>query len=50
MQIGLRCDSAFASIYHEGDTEIENCEILFTREGTFMLPYQCHRDIVHSFL
>jgi len=37
LQIGMRCDSAVASIYSESSTEIENCEIMFTHEGTMHL-------------
>lgn len=56
IQIGLRCDSAVASIYHEGDLEIENCEILFTHEGRYVASYivyalcmQCTVYIVHVY-
>jgi hypothetical protein len=35
-QIGIRCDSAIASIYNEAGLEIENVEILFTPEGAYM--------------
>ena len=42
IQIGLRCDSAVASIYHEGDLEIENCEILFTQEGSYIHNTHMH--------
>lgn len=51
-QIGLRCDSAVASIYHEGDTdEMENCEMLFTHEGTYMHAYihVCIHNIVGDY-
>ena len=36
LQIGLRCDSAIASICDETGVEIENAELLFTKEGHFM--------------
>ncbi|XP_065897600.1 uncharacterized protein [Dysidea avara] len=36
LEIGLRCDSAVASIYNESNTEIENCEIMFTHEGAYI--------------
>ena len=32
-QIGLRCDSAIASVYDETGQEVENAELLFTEEG-----------------
>ena len=37
----MRCDSAVASIYNESSTEIENCEIMFTHEGTMHLCTYC---------
>ena len=36
LEIGIRQDSAFASIYDETDTEIENCELLFTDQGVYL--------------
>ena len=36
LQIGLRSDSAIASICDEAGVEIENAELLFTEEGHFM--------------
>ncbi len=33
VQVGMRRDSAIASIYDETGIEIENAEILFTQEG-----------------
>ena len=33
LKIGLRYDSAVASIYDEAGVEIENAEVLFTEEG-----------------
>ena len=44
LQIGLRCDSAVASIYNESNTEIENCEIMFTHEGNAFM-YICMHDV-----
>ena len=35
LQIGVRCDSAFISIYDASGTEVENAELLFCEEGTF---------------
>ena len=32
-QIGMRCDSAIASVYDDAGQEIENCELLFAEEG-----------------
>jgi len=37
LQIGLRYDSAIASIYNESNMEIENCEIMFTHEGMYII-------------
>lgn len=36
LEIGIRQDSAFASIYDESDTEIENCELLFVEQGVYL--------------
>ncbi|XP_065061836.1 uncharacterized protein LOC135688772 isoform X1 [Rhopilema esculentum] len=36
LEIGMRCDSAFASIYDEAGEEIENAEMLFMDQGAFI--------------
>ncbi len=40
VQVGMRCDSAIASIHDETGLEIENAEILFTHEG--IIPIAVH--------
>jgi hypothetical protein len=36
LEIGLRIDSGFLSLYDENGSEIENCEVLFCEEGLYI--------------
>ena len=42
LKIGVRCDSAFISVYDASGTEVENAELLFCEEGTHV----CQASIV----
>ena len=43
LKIGVRCDSAFISVYDASGTEVENAELLFCEEGahTYVPSQHC---------